>query len=277
MQEKQKKSGTLFVVIDPIAETQLALEKAMSIAQACDFDIHAFVCVYESAGRGVGEEARWQQKASLLQTTEERVENLLQNCREAEIACDSEVAWNSNWVDSALRSITRSNYALVVKSNFDYSKAKRRYSRNSDFSLMRYSNSPVLFTSRPEPWDNKRLLACVEVQSADDDHNRLNAQILKQARRLADLLDLELEVATCFRDRILFRPEIVANRFKVLPEQVHLYEGPIIESLQQVYVDLDPAILMLGTIARKGFGDKLVGSTTEKLLDLVETDILTVV
>ena len=105
---------------------------------------------------------------------------------------------------------------------------------------MRYSNTPVLFTCRGDDWVSDRVLACINVASSDTEHDRLNHVIVNHARTMGDILGLGLHVAACFRDRIMLRPEIVANRYDVQPDQVHLREGPINDSLQKVCLELDP-------------------------------------
>ena len=269
--------ATIFVILDPSAERQPALDRAMRIARAAHCGIHLFICVYEPEERGGGHDSRKEHKYDVIRAAEERIDAWRSSCRDADVHCDIEVVWGSRWADSALRSITRSSYALVVKSSYDQSRRKRRFSEVSDFSLMRYSNVPVLFTHGGEHWSSDRLLACVDVASEDADHDRLNDLIIYRARSLANLLDLRLCVAACFRDRIKYRPEVVANRFDVQPELIYLREGPIFDAMQSLCQQLAPALLMLGTLAHTATSGKLVGSTIAEMLDLVDTDIVTVI
>ena len=271
------KPPALFVILDPDAGRQVALERAMRIAQVAGCSIHAFACVYEPARISIGQDSRRDHKYEVVRLAESRLEDQLQSCSDAGIPCDGEVVWNSSWSDSALRSITRSKYALVIKSSFDYARTKRSFDESADFSLMRYSTCPVLFTQRGETWESDRLLACVDVDSGDGAHDRLSDVIIERAREIARTLGLRLCVTACFRDRIRFRPEVLANRFDVEPGQIYLREGPILDALQRVCREIDPAILVLGTLAHDASRARLVGATVARLLDLVDTDVVTVI
>jgi universal stress protein E len=271
------RSAPLFVIVDPCAERQLALEQAVRIAGSAECGIHAFVCVYEPAGISMDQDSRRDQKYEVIRLAESRIESRLQSFRDDGIPCQAEVVWSSSCTDSALRSITRSKYAMVIKSNYDHARAKRIFDDVADFSLMRYSTCPVLFTQRGQAWDSDRLLACVDVDSESGAHEQLNGVIIERAREVARLLGLRLSVAACFRDRVRFRPEVLANRLDVDPELLHLGEGPVLDALQRVCRENDPAVLMLGTLAHDEPRSRLTGSTVARLVDLVDTDIVTVI
>ena len=46
--------------------------------------------------------------------------------------------------------------------------------------------------------------------------------------------------------------------------------------LEALCAEIDPSIVVMGTLARTGIKGKLIGNTAEKLLDLTRADVLTV-
>ncbi len=48
------------------------------------------------------------------------------------------------------------------------------------------------------------------------------------------------------------------------------------QNLIMANYEVDPSIMIMGTLARTGIKGKLIGNTAEKLLDIVDADLLTV-
>jgi nucleotide-binding universal stress UspA family protein len=60
---------------------------------------------------------------------------------------------------------------------------------------------------------------------------------------------------------------------------VHVLVAPPMrgsETLQAFCEETDPAIVVIGSLARRGINGKLIGNTAEKLLDIVVADLLIV-
>ena len=71
-------------------------------------------------------------------------------------------------------------------------------------------------------------------------------------------------------------PELLGELYDIDPARIMLRQGRIVDTLKQISVETSPDIVMMGTVARKGVRGKLVGNTAEKMLDLVDADVLTV-
>ncbi len=50
----------------------------------------------------------------------------------------------------------------------------------------------------------------------------------------------------------------------------------MVEALRAICEETDPSIVIIGTLVRTGIRGKLIGSTAEKLLDIVTADLLIV-
>ena len=278
----------LFVIADPQAQQQTALIKALLLARMADCEVHAFLCVYRDLDEGGEYASRKDLKHRTVAEAEQWLAERLEALDTAGVPYTSEVVWNSRWHEIALREIARSNCDLVIKSSFHHRRARRFFSKTSDYSLMRKCACPVLFVHHEQEWQSNRLLACVDLESGDPQHARLNKAILNNARALANFIGMELHIASVYDnainvDNLPFKQhgkqstaEQLAEIYDVDAARVHLRRDETVAGLEAVCADIDPSIVVLGTIARTGIKGKLIGNTAEKLLDLTRADVLTI-
>ena len=279
---KQEKTR-LFVIADPTASHQAALVKALLLAKLADCQVHAFLCVY----REVGEDDK-DFKHNTLVDAERWLDEQLEPCRTAGVPFTKQVVWDSQWHDAALRAIAKSECDLVIKSSYHHSKSKRFYSSTSDFNLMRHCACPILFTHPTQEWDSNELLACVDLESTDVGHTRLNDVIIRDARAMASIVGMDLHIAAAHQGSISpdklpiesrggeVSAQQLAELYGVDASRIHLRQGETVATLSAICAEIDPCIVIIGTLARTGISGQLIGNTAEKLLDRVEADVLTV-
>ncbi len=278
----------LFVVIDPTSEVQIALVKALLIAKLGDCHIHAFVCIYEDFGKRHDSSARRDSRDNAMTEAREWLEQALEPCRAARVPYSVEIAWNGRWVESVMHAVAKSGCDLLIKSTWEHSRARRFFRQTSDFTLMRYCACPILFTSAAQEWKSDRILACLDFESNDREHTRLNHAVLRDARAFGEIVGMDLYLASAYKTRLsddhlpletYGRPVDAAalgELYRVDAERIVLRRGEPVDTLAAICEALDPSIVVLGTIARTGIAGKLIGNTAEKLLDRVAADILTV-
>ncbi len=279
----------LFVIIDPTAEHQLALVKALLIAKLADCEIHAFMCVYADFKESGAHASRRDFKHSTLLAAESRLHDWLEPCRIAGVPVSKEVVWNREWYDAALHAIVKSNCDLVVKSSFHHGKLRRFFGPSSDYTLMRNCSRPILFTHQAQEWRSNRLLACVDLESSDPQHMRLNEALIRDARALAEIVAMDLYIASAYEDDIdanrlpleghghRVSLDLLAGHYGVEASRVLLRQGTAVETLSAICHEIEPSIVVIGTLARTGIRGKLIGNTAEKLLDRIDADLLSVI
>ena len=278
----------LFVVIDPTADHQLALVKASLIAKLGDCHIHAFLCVYQEMEEGGGYASRRDFKRQTLTKARVWLDELMQPGKMSGLSCTTEVVWNSRWVQCLIRAIEKSNCDLVIKSSFHHTRARRFFSKTADYHLMHHCACPILFTHQDQEWKSDRILACLDLESGDPQHARLNNVIMRDARAFADIVGLDLYIGCAYVNAIDGEHLALETRghepgreqlgelYRLAPERVVLRQGSVVEALQAICAETDPSIVIIGTLARTGIRGKLIGNTAEKLLDIVTADLLTV-
>jgi universal stress protein E len=283
-----QKPTKLFVIIDPESTHQVALVKALLIAKLGNCQIHAFMCVYADIKAHPEASSRKGLKHHTLEDAEARLKELMKPCDTCGVPFTTELLWNKRWYEMALHSVARSGCDLVIKSSFHHSRAKRFFSKTSDYTLMRFCACPILFTHQSQEWRSDKILACVDLESDNPQHKRLNNVIIRNARAVAEIIGMDLYIASVFEkaiDETRFpiksdaSHEIgkeLAKLYGVDADRIYLRQGAVAETLVDICKEIDPSILLIGTIARTGIRGKLIGNTAEKLLDTVDADVLTV-
>ncbi|MGB5328747.1 MAG: universal stress protein [Gammaproteobacteria bacterium] len=284
---KQKKTR-LFVIIDPTATHQLALVKALLVAKLGDCHIHASLCIQKGLDEAGEYSSRRDFKRRTLEEAETWLETLMQPCRVSDVPYSTEVIWNSKWVEASVRAAEKSGCDLMIKSSFHHSKARRFFSKTADYYMMEHCACPILFTDQAQDWKSDRILACLDLESGDPQHARLNGVILRDARAFADIVGMDLYIACAYVDSIdtehlplkthgsEITSEQLGELYNVDPTRIVLRQGRVVETLQEICNEVDPSIVVMGTLARTGFSGKLIGNTAEKLLDIIDADVLTV-
>lgn len=283
---KQQKSN-LFVVIDPTTPHQLALVKAMLIAKLGLCHVHAFMCVYEDIEKSTAGSRKDLKREALAQAAR-RLEDMMQPCRMSDVSYSTEIIWNREWVESLVRAVAKSDCDLLIKSSYHHSKAGRFFSKTADYYLMHHCSCPILFTHQEQEWKSDRVLACLDLESTDQQHIRLNNAIIRDAQAFATVMGMDLYIASAWqaaisRDHLALEshhgeigPKQVGEAYDIVEERVFLRKGAVVETLQSICAEVDPCIVIVGTLARRGISGKLIGNTAEKLIDTIEADLLTI-
>jgi universal stress protein E len=278
----------LFVVIDPTAAHQLALVKALLIAKLGDCHIHAFLCIHEKIEKSGAYASRKDFKHHSLARATAMLEEEMRPCRISEVSYSTEVVWNSDWVETLLRSLRKSNSDLLIKSSYQHSSARRFFSKTSDYHLIRHCPCPILFTHQGQEWQSDRVLACLDLESTDAGHARLNKAIVRDAAAFVSIMGMDLYIASVCEAEVDLDDHALRARYGELAptqlgktydlggDRVLLRQGSVVETLQAICAELDPAIVVIGTLARHGIEGKLIGNTAEKLLDVIDADLLTI-
>ena len=278
----------LFVIIDPESVHQVALVKALLIAKLGDCHIHAFMCVYSDLKDNPKATSRKNLKQDTLAQAEARLKELMEPCSTCDVPFTTELVWNSRWYEMVLHSVAKSDCDLVIKSSIPHNKVERFFNKTSDYTLMRYCSCPILFTHQSQEWRSDKILACLDLESDVPQHTRLNSVIIKNARAVAEIIGMDLCIASVYKkaiDSSRFPIKIgasnaidkeLAKLYGVDPGSIYLRQGAAVETLVEICQEIDPSILLMGSIARTGISGKLIGNTAEKLIDAVDADVLTV-
>ena len=279
--------STFMVVIDPTSDDQPALRRAEQLAVDSGARLHLFCCYQPEDISDF--HSRRDAKHSTLIDVKLRLEELAKPLRDEGIEVSCEAYWNQNWQESVVHACSRVAAATVIKSTYCHSGFLQHLKKRSDFTLLRKAPCATLLVKDDSPWLNQRILAAINVDSADTEHDTLNNAIVAEAQRLARVTQSDLhlvaamdhtanmaDVLGLLEEDNHSREDAIAERFGVNPDRVHIRDSKATDAILSVAQDTNADLLVIGTVARHGLKAALIGNTAEKILDQLDIDILTV-
>jgi universal stress protein E len=256
----------IFCVIDPTADTQLALARAAVVARAHGATIHAYLVL--PADEQDADREQW-------------LEAQLAPYRAEGLEIETLIERNDNWRAAIAAAAERSGAELIAKSTYRRPAMRRWLLRNADHLLLKSARCPVLFVKTDPPADPNKartVLVAVNVNANDLEREELREATLRYARTLVSEMNAELHVVNAFPNRMEFvHPPDLAKRFEIPRSHAHVGEGPAEEVIAQVCEDLENPTLVMGAVIRPGVKGMVLGNTAERILNSVPCNVLAVV
>ena len=265
----------IFAVIDPTTDKQAALIRAELIAsQDSTVALHVYEAIFATTDNF---------DADALQRVELSrhrawVESLVAPIRIAGNDVTVEVEWSKEWRDAIAPAAERAGADLIVKAASSHSGAGRRLLKTSDWTLLRNSHCPVYLVKNDSTETGAKVLVALDMRREDDLHNRLNEQVLAYGRALvANIPGSSLHAVTAYPnpDNFVY-PGDLAEKAGIESNCAHAIEGSPESVISEVAEEIAANIVIIGTAAREGIKAAVIGNTVEKILDGVDSDILTV-
>lgn len=178
---------------------------------------------------------------------------------------------------------------LIVQHTRSYGKLEFHHLTNDSWQMVRHCPRPLLLVKN-DPWHAQlTLLAAVDPVHSHHKPLALDNRILDAARTLQERTSGELHVIHGYAEAARpFAPsgvieaehrkvldELLAN-YEIKPEHIHFLNETAIAALQVETYKLKADILIMGAISRSRLSEMLIGSTAEKVLDFLSTDVLIV-
>lgn len=281
----------ILVVIDPTAAHHAALERARVLALAFGARVELFVCYVKHDSLEV-------------HVDEVELERLANGLREQGIETTATEASDVAIHTGVLRKVLKSEPALVIKDTHPHSLLRRTVFANTDWQLIRLCPAPLLFV-RPGAWRQPpRIAAAIDIAVPGEKPAALDHLLLATGETFALAARSSLEAvhvhvpvsdvvasATALAvpmaagfdaDRIvadgvaLARAQFddLAAAHHVCAKDRHLLIGRPAEALVDFVRHSSIDLLIMGAYARGLVYNVLVGSTTERILDLLPCDVL---
>jgi len=301
-----KEIRNILIVADPTASAQPALEKGARLAQAFGARVELFICDYR-AGLDARTAEADRARSILLQHRRERLDELAQPLRAADIEVAVDAIFDNPLHEGILRKIVKSHADLVIKDTHHHSLARRTLITNTDWHLIRSSSTPLLLV-KPEAWsDQRRVLAAVDPGHNYDKPAALDHEIGEWTATLAAQLKGEAHALHAYMPATLLMTATAATGFgmsvatgaetELLAEErrmkaemlrelmaphgidatrTHLTLGSASELLPSEAERLAVDLIVMGAVSRSRMQRLFVGSTAERVLDRLPCDVLIV-
>ena len=257
----------IFVIIDPTVENQPAFERALQSAHMTGTRLHIYACINQQVA------AEGEDRETAEGAMDRKLEALNKQCQDAGVEAVTELEWGEDWSHQAVRAAARCSASMVFKSSYEHSDVQRELRPTSDFTLLRLSPCPVLLVKDKHDWSSRRVLAAINSQSTDDAHIKLNNLIISFAQNFTDAYGSDAHFINAYQDANHPPNE---GQLAAPQEHIHLVRGAAAEVISATAEKLDVDLIIIGTVGRSGLKGRVVGNTSEKILDHTGADILVV-
>lgn len=288
----------VLVANDSLDGMELALTKAAMIEHYSGAAIEVMEVIYDTIA---------EEPAKILSSTEQA--NLIERLKAAErrgleqlaepyqgkvAEIETRVLWNKNAARAILAELDGVDF--LIKPISRHHGLMDRLHAPLDWALTRSAPCPVLI-SKTNWTDMKTVLAALD--AGDEAHQSLNRSILATAIDLSRILGSELHVVSAYpslgqsvnelqvamdyegikadmRDTRAALIDALIGELDAPVSEIHLLEGNAREAIPELANDMDAVLTVLGTAARRGLSQLILGNTSEAIIGALEGDLVTV-
>ncbi|MFT4799221.1 MAG: universal stress protein E [Candidatus Azotimanducaceae bacterium] len=280
----------VMVVIDSESDHQVALDKALRFARVDDFELVLLSCDHtEYLVEGYYFDAVEVKplRAAYIAERRSKLEEIAEPLRQNGLLVTTISEWAYPNYQGVVEKATELEADLILHHVKRHGALSRFFLRHDDWQLMRYSPAPLLLVKN-RPWqDELTLIAAVDPQHARHKPSGLDHKILNVSQKIADMMAGKVVAVHAYR-AVPFSSEYPRDAAKIhkksfntlmddfnLPlEQQMLIEASPAFGLQQAENSVDADIVVMGGISRSLVADVMIGSTTEKVIDFLKSDVL---
>ena len=295
----------LVAVKDPAAPALPAVNKAAQLAKALGARLTLFHAV--AAPHGLGDEQPPPQlpAGELREQTRALQEAALQRIagrlRRRGIRVVTAADWDYPAAEAILREAGRIDADLIVVEAHPHHNGHATFLRLTDWELLRHSPVPLLLVKLAAAYRHPRVLLALDPDHTFDKPARLDAQIVKMGSQVSRALRGSLHAvhaytpiapATLSRGlpsaaaladaqtreaAVAERKLAMATRAARIPRsRRHLSARHVPDAIEDVAAKTHSTLVVLGSVARSGLKNLLIGNTAERVLDHLGSDILLV-
>lgn len=288
----------VLIASDSLYGMDVAIGKAARIEHYSGAELVVAEVVYDTIAEEPPEVLPRDQQAVLVEGLKaaERngLERLVAPYRGKVANIEHRVVWDKNTTRGIVE--TTDGFDLLIKPVSRHMQLMDRLNAPLDWAVMREASCPVMVSK--EDWKDTSVLVAA-VDAADTDHAALNRRILTVAHELAAILGAtmhvvcsypslgqrrgELQVAMDYEgikaDMRTSREDLIRDmldELKLTVAEVHLLEGRPGEVIPDLANELGAAVTVLGTAARRGLSQLIIGNTAERIIGALDGDIVTV-
>lgn len=302
-------TGTMeiLVVMDPAADEHPALAKAARLAEGAGARLRLFCCDHDPrlvARLFLSPDSLSAARADFLRRRRRWLETFAEPLRQRGLDVDIEAVWDSPLHSGILTEVGLCRPGLVVKDTAWHSPLRRGLLTSADWHLVHSCPVPLLL-AKANPWPpSPRVGAAVDPGHPGDPTGVLDETILREASALAariggavSVVHAYLPVDPAVQPAVAggmpqaIDPAAAAGAMRAAaaaavdqlleahPDEfpdVRLVEGAALEVLPAWCEEQPASVLVVGAISRSRLYEAVLGSTAERLLDRIPSDLLIV-
>lgn len=294
--------NNILVVLDPSAEKQKALNRAIELVRLQGGKLTAFLSVYDFSYEMTtmlsGEE-RESMRQAVIKDRELWISDFLAAPRAGGINIDIKVVWHNRPFEAVVLAVLEDEYDLVIKGTHDHDVLKSMIFTPTDWHILRKCPCPVLLVKDHDWPQGGNIIAAVNAGSEQKHHLSLNKRVISKALQMASMLKAQIHLVNSYPGTPVniaieipeFNPQeynstmkkhhmeavsALAKEYDIDEQHCHVKEGMPEDVLPGLAQSLDAEMTIIGTIGRTGFSAAIIGNTAEHVIDRLDCDVLAV-
>jgi universal stress protein E len=187
----------------------------------------------------------------------------------------TEVEWDKDWCQAAVRASIRHNADVVLKSFSQHSSSERILNRTSDWMLIRECLCPVMLVKAGADRSSRKVVAAIDIRAESETYEHLNRRIIDFSRRVLDQEYADVYFINAHKDLSSYPDRNALMRScGVESDRIHIQLGDPEDVIVAQAKALNASLVVVGNAARSGFSALINGNTVEKIVDRVACDVL---
>ena len=297
----------MFSVTSPASVGPMEMSKVGQLASALGAELEIFRCIFDPhvtrpgwfGTRGAQEEIH-----EFVDRCREQLEHSAERLRAKGVPVHTSLRWDYPIHEGIVRQVLRRKPRLLVAQSSRKGRAARLVLTQTDYKLIETCPCPVLFIKNGRPYSDAVIIAAVDPGRSHGKPATLDDGILDTAvmirnalggtlrvvhagapweypvhlnRELRDLPEaVKEDVRGAYWNKLEEQVLVLARRHNILENSVQVIEGDAAELLPYVAASQSAQIMVLGAVSRSRIGRALIGHTAERVLDVLECDVLIV-
>lgn len=283
----------LLVMIEPDADVQLALGKALRLARPSGAELELMICDHNSyledgfyfdPPRAAGLRREHVEKNLAL------LEEMAGVIREQGFTVRVDARWGNPPYEQIIDKVLDAKPDLLVQSTRHHEKIARLLLSHQDWQLLRYCPCPLLLV-KDRDWPAKpNVLVAVDPTHAKDKPADLDDRLTDTGATVASLCGGAVHLYHSSHqppvsglypvsvDPAIYEEKCAGllARHDLPRDRLHIEDEDIQTSLPELADRLEAAVVVMGALSRSRLDRLFVGNTAEKLLDRLHQDVLIV-
>ena len=288
----------VLIANDKLDGLDLALPKAAMIEHYSGATVDVLAVVYDTIAEEPDTILPAAERANLIEGLKAAERNglrrLIEPYEEKVAEINASVLWEKNAARGILSQLEGVDF--LIKPISRHQGLIDRLHAPLDWALTRAAPCPVLISKKAWKEPNVVLAA---LDAGDESHQTLNRAILATAADLSRILGCDLQVVSAYpslgqsvselqvatdydgikADMRETRQALIndlVNELEAPVTEVHLLEGHARDAIPALANEMNAVLTVLGTAARRGLSQLILGNTAEAIIGSVEGDLVTV-
>ena len=286
----------ILVIADPADQEQKALARAELMAQRHQASVLVVAFCFEDFEELSDSLSEQQREAAIVEMIRQRNAWLQQQVGESSLPATTEfkAVWEqdiSGWVSSYCEQTPTD---VVIKTGH---RTEGLFYTPTDWRLMRDCPCPVMIVAEKHWRKQQSVVVCLDLATRRSSKKALNQSLLDAAIYMAETMELplhvcySLDISPVLKDLDLVDkhveldkarakyPAIVkemAGAYPIDDKHIHIKSGEAPLVIPSVAAEVGAALVVMGSVGRKGIHAKIMGNTAEDVLALLKANVLVI-